>query len=50
MSQSPNRNEPLSDGEIDYENVFQILAENNYTGDVGLEYTPTGKLSKFFFK
>lgn len=48
VSQSPERNDPLEEGDIDYEKVFQILADNGYNGDVGLEYTPSSKLSKFF--
>jgi hydroxypyruvate isomerase len=37
----PGRHEPGS-GEINYANVFKVIADSDYTGYVGLEYSPTG--------
>lgn len=40
VAQVPKRNEPNTPGEIDYNYVFQLLEELNYTGWIGLEYNP----------
>jgi hydroxypyruvate isomerase len=37
----PGRHEPGS-GEINYANVFKVIAEGDYDGFVGLEFTPSG--------
>ena len=38
----PGRGEPGS-GEIDFETLFKIIDQSNYTGWLGAEYKPTGK-------
>merc|ERR1719285_336273 len=42
ISQVPNRNEPDSPGELNFEWLFGQLKKLNYTGYIGLEYTPAG--------
>lgn len=37
----PGRHEPGS-GEINYANVFKVIADSDYAGFLGLEYSPTG--------
>lgn len=44
VSQVPGRGEPDSPGEINYDYVFNLLKELDYTGWIGTEYKPTGKL------
>lgn len=40
LAQVPNRNEPDTPGEIEYNYIFQLLEELNYDGWIGLEYSP----------
>lgn len=40
VAQVPKRNEPNTPGEIDYNYIFQLLEELNYTEWIGLEYNP----------
>ena len=40
ISQVPGRNEPDSDGEINYQYILQLLEEKKYDGYIGLEYRP----------
>lgn len=42
ISQVPNRNEPNSEGEINYGYVFKLLQSCNYDGWIGCEYVPRG--------
>lgn len=41
VAQVPTRHEPDSAGELNYEYVFKVLAESDYTSWIGLEYEPT---------
>ncbi|XP_059620908.1 putative hydroxypyruvate isomerase [Phlebotomus argentipes] len=57
IAQVPHRNEPSTPGEIDYEYVLRMLAEEGYNGWVGCEYHPKtstndglGWIEKFGFK
>ena len=43
ISQVPSRNEPDSDGEINYPYIFHQLAKLAYNGWIGCEYHPRGK-------
>ncbi|KAG8173654.1 hypothetical protein JTE90_010540 [Oedothorax gibbosus] len=47
VSQAPKRNEPFAEGPINYKNVFDILKTCGYTGEIGLEYIPTGPVPDF---
>ncbi|ODN03490.1 putative hydroxypyruvate isomerase, partial [Orchesella cincta] len=40
IAQVPGRNEPDSQGEIDFQYVLSLLAKFNYDGWIGLEYRP----------
>lgn len=40
VAQVPKRNEPNTPGEIDYNYIFKLLEELNYTEWIGLEYNP----------
>lgn len=40
LAQVPGRNEPNTPGEIDYNYVFQLLEDSNYSDWIGLEYNP----------
>lgn len=40
IAQVPNRNEPNTDGEIDYKFVLNTLKELGYNDWIGLEYKP----------
>lgn len=40
IAQVPNRNEPDTLGEINYEYIFKVLEKNNYNDWIGLEYKP----------
>lgn len=42
MSQVPDRAEPSSAGEINYEYIFQLLHELGYNKWIGCEYNPQG--------
>ncbi|XP_029640085.1 putative hydroxypyruvate isomerase [Octopus sinensis] len=42
ISQVPNRGEPNTDGEINYNYIFKMLQSSNYDGYIGLEYNPVG--------
>ncbi|XP_069795099.1 putative hydroxypyruvate isomerase [Narcine bancroftii] len=42
VAQVPNRNEPDSPGEIDYNYVFSLLEGLGYEGYIGCEYNPKG--------
>ena len=44
ISQVPSRNEPDSDGEINYPYIFHQIAKLRYKGWIGCEYHPRGKL------
>ncbi|XKL63563.1 hypothetical protein PGB90_005927 [Kerria lacca] len=40
IAQAPNRNEPDTDGEINFCYIFDLLKKLKYSGWIGLEYTP----------
>ena len=40
IAQVPNRGEPNTPGEINYEYIFGLLDELNYDGWIGCEYKP----------
>ena len=40
LAQTPDRHEPNSPGENDYQYVLKQLEKNNYDGWIGLEYIP----------
>lgn len=40
VAQAPNRNEPDTPGEVDYNSVFALLKSLGYNGWIGLEYKP----------
>jgi len=42
IAQAPDRHEPESDGEVNYQYVFKQLTKHNYNGWVGLEFVPSG--------
>lgn len=42
IAQVPNRNEPDTMGEINYEYILKLIEASGYTDWVGLEYTPKG--------
>lgn len=42
ISQVPSRNEPDSDGEINYPFIFHQIAKLGYKGWIGCEYHPRG--------
>ncbi|XP_013186263.2 putative hydroxypyruvate isomerase [Amyelois transitella] len=42
IAQVPNRNEPDTAGEIDYQYILQLLKASGYNDWVGLEYKPKG--------
>lgn len=46
LAQVPNRNEPNSPGEIDYNYIFQLLEKLNYNEWIGLEYNPKDNTDK----
>lgn len=46
LAQVPNRNEPNTPGEIDYNYIFQLLQELDYSDWIGLEYTPKDDTDK----
>ena len=43
ISQVPSRNEPDTDGEINYPYIFHQIAKLAYNGWIGCEYHPRGK-------
>lgn len=43
ISQAPDRGEPSSAGEINYDYVLSEIEKLGYTGYIGLEYRPTGE-------
>ncbi|XP_073227515.1 putative hydroxypyruvate isomerase [Porites lutea] len=43
ISQVPSRNEPDSDGEINYPYIFHQIAKLGYKGWIGCEYHPRGR-------
>lgn len=46
IAQVPDRNEPDSRGELNYEHIFKLLNEEKYEGWVGLEYKPAEDTEK----
>lgn len=40
IAQAPLRNEPDTDGEINYKYVLKVLAHEGYNDWIGLEYKP----------
>jgi hydroxypyruvate isomerase len=42
LAQVPDRHEPDTSGEIDYDYIFSLLEQLGYDGWIGLEYKPTG--------
>ena len=40
VSQVPDRDEPWTEGEIDFDKVFKELVDSKYIGFVGFEYKP----------
>ena len=40
IAQVPDRHEPDSDGEINYQYVLSIIQKSGYDGWIGLEYKP----------
>lgn len=46
LAQVPNRNEPNTPGEIDYNYIFQLLENLNYNEWIGLEYNPKDDTDK----
>lgn len=46
LAQVPKRNEPNTPGEIDYNYIFQLLEELNYSEWIGLEYNPKDDTDK----
>lgn len=46
LAQVPKRNEPDTLGEIEYNYIFQLLEELNYSEWIGLEYIPKGDTDK----
>ena len=43
VSQVPNRGEPSTSGEINYQYIFQLLKDLGYNQWIGCEYHPQGK-------
>ena len=43
IAQVPERGEPDSPGEINYDYVFSVLEKAGYQGWIGLEYKPVGE-------
>lgn len=43
IAQVPNRNEPNTPGEINYEYILKLLSEKGYNDWIGLEYKPLDK-------
>jgi len=41
IAQAPDRHEPESPGEINYDYVFKVLKQENYSGVIGLEFIPS---------
>jgi len=46
LAQVPKRNEPNTPGEIDYNYIFHLLEELNYSDWIGLEYNPKDDTDK----
>lgn len=46
LAQVPARNEPNTSGEINYNYIFQLLEELDYSEWIGLEYNPKGDTDK----
>ncbi|MFB6218061.1 MAG: TIM barrel protein, partial [Halobacteriaceae archaeon] len=42
IADNPGRHQPGT-GEVNYGNVFEAIAETEYDGFVGCEFTPTGE-------
>ncbi|XP_041982988.1 putative hydroxypyruvate isomerase [Aricia agestis] len=42
IAQVPNRNEPDTDGEINYQYILKEIQKNGYNDWIGLEYKPAG--------
>ncbi|KAF2878976.1 hypothetical protein ILUMI_27186 [Ignelater luminosus] len=40
IAQVPNRNEPDTPGELNFQYIFEVLEENGYNDWIGLEYKP----------
>jgi hydroxypyruvate isomerase len=49
VSQVPDRGEPSSSGEINYQYIFQLLQDLGYNQWIGCEYNPQGIVSSFSF-
>lgn len=45
IAQAPNRNEPDTDGELNYRYILNELVSIRYNDYIGLEYTPTTSTS-----
>ncbi|XP_033116316.1 putative hydroxypyruvate isomerase [Anneissia japonica] len=48
VAQVPDRGQPDSPGELNYNYIFQLLQELGYKGWIGCEYKPTGKTKDSF--
>jgi len=46
IAQVPERGEPDSAGELNYEYILDLLQKNNYEGWIGLEYKPVADTSR----
>lgn len=42
IAQAPHRNEPNTDGELNYKYILETLRKAGYNDWVGLEYKPVG--------
>ena len=49
ISQVPDRNEPGTNGELNYTFIFNHLLRIGYSGWIGCEYVPQGKSTLFVF-
>ena len=43
IAQVPDRHEPDSSGEINFDHVFDVIKASTYDGWIGLEYKPKNK-------
>jgi hydroxypyruvate isomerase len=43
VAQVPDRHEPDSGGEINYDHVFGVIRDSGYQGWIGLEYKPEAR-------
>ena len=46
ISQVPDRHEPDSDGELNYQYILNLLEKYGYEGYIGLEYKPSTDSTK----